>query len=250
MWRAAAVCSLIWLLTACPSAGVFSGSHVWRQPSRLPTSVRLGFAFPNLHNSVADFRSSPVGRATGRTGLRSLAIESNPGPSGAGALQVAHSDSEGSFSDFAGESPQCYPIPVLGAFAVADAEVNVALPSPRQRATRRGRPRAQDAERRRGKRKDKPGFKPTAGLGAMLGFLAAGPAGAIAGATASVVTSNKDNLAGDTVRTAAKAAETLGSAAWDATSKAANAVQVEDFVRKGVDAVDDSVDGFRERGAP
>ena len=149
------------------------------------------------------------------------------------------------------ESPPRYPVPVLGAFAVADAEVNVAIPPPSRRTARRaGHPRVQDAQRSRGKQKGKPGFKPIAGLGAMLGFLAAGPAGAIAGATASVVTSKKDSLAGDTVRTAAKAAETLGSAAWDMTSKAASAVQVEDFVRKGVDVVDDSMDGFRKRGPP
>ena len=169
-----------------------------------------------------------------------------------GAPEAAGGGSEDAQSQGADaqKSQQRYPVPVLGAFAVADAEVNVAIPPPSRRTARRaGGPRAQD-ERNRGKQKGKPGFKPIAGLGAMLGFLAAGPAGAIAGATASVVTSKKDSLAGDTVRTAAKAAETLGSAAWDVTSKAASAVQVEDFVRKGVDVVDDSMDGFRKRGPP
>ena len=72
----------------------------------------------------------------------------------------------------------------------------------------------------------------------MLGFLAAGPAGALAGAAASVATSGKDGIAGDTVRTAAKGAETIGTAAWDVTSKAADAANVEGFVRRGIDEVD------------
>lgn len=138
------------------------------------------------------------------------------------------------------QSSRRYPVPVLGVFAVAEAEVNVATP-PKSRkiasqAWAMGSP--PDRQRTRNKPKNKPGFKPVAGLGAMLGFLAAGPAGALAGAAASVATSSKDSLAGDTVRTAAKAAETIGGAAWDVTSKAANAANVEGFVRRGIQEVD------------
>ena len=135
-------------------------------------------------------------------------------------------------------TPTRYPIPVLVPFAVADAEVNVAVPPPaRRRSSLPWAPGQPSGRRRRGNQKDKPGFKPVAGLGAVLGFLAAGPAGALAGAAASVVASGKDSLAGDTVRTAAKAAESLGGAAWDVTSRAADAANVEGFVRRGIDEV-------------
>jgi hypothetical protein len=131
-----------------------------------------------------------------------------------------------------------YPVPVLVPFAVADSEVNVAVPPPaRRRSSLPWAPGQPSARRRRGNQKDKPGFKPVAGLGAVLGFLAAGPAGALAGAAASVVASGKDSLAGDTVRTAAKAAENLGGAAWDVTSRAADAANVEGFVRRGIDEI-------------
>jgi hypothetical protein len=130
-----------------------------------------------------------------------------------------------------------YPVPVLVPFAVADSEVNVAVPPPARRRSSLPWAPGQPARRRRGNQKDKPGFKPVAGLGAVLGFLAAGPAGALAGAAASVVASGKDSLAGETVRTAARAAETLGGAAWDVTSRAADAANVEGFVRRGIDEV-------------
>jgi len=192
-----------------------------------------------------------AGAAPGAPHRAGTTHQALPGPD---ASSGGRPDAEGGgrAAGDAPERPPRYPVPVLGTFAVADAEINVALsPLSRRAAVRGGDPRAQqDAQRRRGRQKNKPGFKPVAGLGAMLGFLAAGPAGAIAGATASVMTSGKDSLAGDTVRTAAKAAETLGTAAWDVTSKAASAAKVEDFVRKGVDAVDDSVEGFRKRGRP
>ena len=136
-----------------------------------------------------------------------------------------------------GGSQRRYAVPMLGAFAIADAEINVAMPpTSRRRESHAWDPR--NVQRRRSKQNEKPGFKPVAGLGAMLGFLAAGPAGAVAGAAASVMTSGKDTLAGDTVRTAAKAAEKLGGVAWDATTKAANAANVADFVRRGIDEVD------------
>jgi len=187
--------------------------------------------------------------SVGRRGAWSplcLSLEGQDGPSrGAAAhagANAAHADAGGDGGERqapAAEPLPRYPVPVLGPFAVADAEVNVATPPP---AARRRSPRAwgaaPSARGKRGKAKDKPGFKPVAGLGAMLGFLAAGPAGALAGAAASVATSGKDGIAGDTVRTAAKAAETIGTAAWDVTSKAADAANVEGFVRRGIDEVD------------
>jgi hypothetical protein len=156
---------------------------------------------------------------------------------------TAGGDSADTGTAAAEHPPTRYPIPVLVPFAVADAEVNVAVPPPARRrsllpwAPGHGWAAQPSARRRRGNQKDKPGFKPVAGLGALLGFLAAGPAGALAGAAASVVASGKDSLAGDTVRTAAKAAETLGGAAWDVTSRAADAANVEGFVRRGIDEV-------------
>lgn len=192
-----------------------------------------------------------AGAAPGVSHRAGTTRQASPGPD---ASPGGRPDAEGGgrAAGSAPASPPRYEVPVLGTFAVADAEINVALSPPSRRtAARGGNPRAQqDAQRRRGRQTSKPGFKPVAGLGAMLGFLAAGPAGAIAGATASVVASKKDSLAGNTVRTAAKAAETIGTAAWDVTSKAANAAHVEDFVRRGIDAVDDSVEGYRNRGPP
>ena len=140
------------------------------------------------------------------------------------------------------ENVQRHPVPVLGAFAIADAEINVAVPPP---SRRRDAQAQQDRSRRRGRQKERPGFKPVASLGAVMGLMAAGPFGALAGAAASLGLSKKDNLAGDTVRTAAKAAETVGEAVWDATSKAASAANVEEFVQRGVDTVDNSINSFK-----
>lgn len=59
---------------------------------------------------------------------------------------------------------------------------------------------------RNGRAKAKGLGKPAAGVGAVLGWVAMGPLGALLGATASTVAVKKDDLAGETVRTAAKAA--------------------------------------------
>jgi hypothetical protein len=77
------------------------------------------------------------------------------------------------------------------------------------------------------------GLKPTAGLGAAVGLLAGGPVGALFGAAASVLTSRKDNVAGATVRTAAKAA----GAMWGVGSEAASKVEagpVGDVLKTGL----------------
>jgi hypothetical protein len=77
------------------------------------------------------------------------------------------------------------------------------------------------------------GLKPTAGLGAAVGLLAGGPVGALFGAAASVLTSRKNNVAGATVRTAAKAA----GAMWGVGSQAASKVEagpVGDVVKTGL----------------
>lgn len=68
-----------------------------------------------------------------------------------------------------------------------------------------------------------------------------GPLGALLGATASTVAVKKDDLAGETVRTAAKAA----NAAWDVSSKAAGAVgnsPVGEIFREGLDTVESVVE--------
>ena len=154
-------------------------------------------------------------------------------------------DSESSSSDLDGAA-DTYAIPVLGAFAIADAEINVAVPPPsRRRAARSEDPRSvQDGQQRRRKR-DRPGFKPVASLGAALGFMAAGPFGAFAGAVTSLGLSTKESAAGDTVRSAAKAAETMGGTVWDVAGKAATAADVEGIIQRGADAVDEGLDEFR-----
>lgn len=173
----------------------------------------LALRAPPSHESVR-FVSANMVRRTGRSWCQvraSSGVDTDEVPAGstategeeASAARTPEASAAASEVDnYTVSTSRRYPVPVLGAFAIADAELNIAMPPPSRRPSSRWDPRTQqDRLRKRGRQTENPGFKPVAGLGAILGFLAAGPAGAIAGAAASFVTSKKDSLAGDTVRT-------------------------------------------------
>ena len=83
------------------------------------------------------------------------------------------------------------------------------------------------------------------GVGALLGFMAAGPLGALAGAVGSAMFSKKDNMAGETVRTAARAANVL----WEASGEVTGAVSkspVGSMMREGLRSMDGAIDNLDE----
>ena len=135
-----------------------------------------------------------------------------------------------------------YVCPTLGRFVVADVELNLPIQQ-KGDASSGWWTLFRNKGRSRQRRNREAEVRPAAGLGAIFGFLLAGPFGALLGAAASASAVRRRDTVGDAARTASKAA----GLAWDMSAKALETVgnsSVGDALRVGVKSAEKIVDSI------